>query len=368
MILEYNYLFAQIYAHYNDINNAKLYFGKAIEGATDIDMQIDILGKLAALVQESSNETELNQIVKNMRDITDSPQREEKLLSNISSLSKWYKDDILKIGILERRCFLRPADLNNRFNLAYLYSVNGFEDLAMFHYEKIPFRDRDGTTWNNLGVAYQHFSMPGKSVDAYKKAAEKDETLAMCNLSNLLMNSGFVNEAKEWIEKAESYSSYHNNIPKARVRLMSLDEDENNIRNEKLCGLKEKSEFFADAGENIWREIPIEFSGSMHDDKCVLELNVENGNFLATGSYKKEVPTKGLIGALTGAAKSEFWEVHEIEYRGKFVGRVVVGNKSEKVAKKSHQSKSLLNMTPIDTKFIFILQGGCCTIVSLGGV
>jgi len=48
---------------------------------------------------------------------------------------------------------------------------------------KIPEQERHSATWNNLGVEFDLSSLPSKSVNAYRKAEEKGETLAMSNLA-----------------------------------------------------------------------------------------------------------------------------------------------------------------------------------------
>ena len=62
-------------------------------------------------------------------------------------------------------------------SLAYKHSEIGNNDLALQHYLRIPYGERHQTTWNNLGVSFDRFDMPGKSVSAYRKAAEAGETL-----------------------------------------------------------------------------------------------------------------------------------------------------------------------------------------------
>jgi hypothetical protein len=77
---------------------------------------------------------------------------------------------------------LEPDNIQERFSLAYDHSHNSNNDLALYHYTRIPREQRDGTTWNNIGAALSEFAMPGKAVNAYKKAEAADDTLGMANL------------------------------------------------------------------------------------------------------------------------------------------------------------------------------------------
>ena len=46
--------------------------------------------------------------------------------------------------------------------------------------------------WNNLGVAAYRCNLPGLEIYAYKRAKGFNSTVAMSNLANNFMNSGFL--------------------------------------------------------------------------------------------------------------------------------------------------------------------------------
>ena len=99
------------------------------------------------------------------------------------------------VAVLERSVELAPSRIDKRFSLAYQHSQLGNNDVALFHYLRIPSQDRSAVAWNNLGVAFDALNMPGKAVDAYRKSEDMSETLAMSNLGYKLLSAGFVTEA-----------------------------------------------------------------------------------------------------------------------------------------------------------------------------
>ena len=84
--------------------------------------------------------------------------------------------------------------------------------MALHHYLAIPSQMRQAMTWNNLGVSFEHFELPGKSVLSFRKSAEMGETLAMANLGRKFISSGFVAEAQEQCNSAIEQGQYHKNI------------------------------------------------------------------------------------------------------------------------------------------------------------
>ncbi len=213
---------AKGHLHFDDPEKAKTYFRAAIKCSDNRNQKLDFLGELASVAQKQSSSNDISTILEEMRNLVDGPETEDRMLANISDLSDWYRDDLLKVAMLERELAINPTDISKRFQLAHLHSTTANQALAMFHYEKIPFNMRDGAAWNNLGVVYQNFSLNGKSIDAYRKAAQKDETLAMSNLAFKFMHSGFLSEADEILNEAQKQPSYDDTVVSALFRLKEI--------------------------------------------------------------------------------------------------------------------------------------------------
>ena len=136
-------------------------------------------------------------------------------------MAEFYKDKDLLFGACERILQLHPDDSETRFSLAHQYSEADQEGLSLFHYLKIPYQEREVGAWNNLGVQFDQCNLPGKSVDAYRKAEELGETLAMSNLAQKFISSGFLREADEICNRAMKIKDFHQNVGHACLKNQS---------------------------------------------------------------------------------------------------------------------------------------------------
>lgn len=357
---------ARGYLHYDDLEHAKEHFRTAIECSANQTRKIDLLGDLALALHKRGSSTDIPAIVAEMRILVNSREGEDLLLSKLTELSGWYKDDVLKTAMLERELTIDPTNTGKRFQLAYLYSSTGKQSLAMFHYEKIPSNERDSMTWNNLGVVYQSFSLVSKSVAAYRKASDKGETLAMSNLAYKLMESGFLSEAKDMIEDAQKRPNYHDNVASALVRLKEIPEKEEKARDEKLDGANVKSSFLSHVGEYVWRDAPKSAPSSFTDSLCKLAVSVKDDVFAASGTYSTESKSD-LVYSLTESSPIPKIETFSVEYRGRFVGGVIIGEKSVKTNNASLAARSIFSAFPSKSQFIIVLPEGASDVRALIG-
>jgi len=347
---------AQGYLHFDDFKKAQSHFRAAIECTGDRSRKLEFLGELARISQKQGSREEMSVIVAEMRDLVDGPESEELLLAKLADLSDWYQDDVLKAAMLERELSIDPTNTSKRFDLAYLHSQSGNEALSMFHYEKIPASQRGGMVWNNLGVAYRHFSLSGKSIDAFRKAAEKDETLAMSNLAYEFIGSGFLSEAEELLKEAQKHPSYHNNVASALVRLKEVPEEETKTHKDKLKGVSSKSDFLSHVGEYLWQRAPDDVPKTMIDPACELDVRIEGESFFATGTFQKD--ESPLVNALAGNSSPPTVENYTVEYRGRFVGRVAIGERTIKNKHSKSAASTLLGLASNTQKFIIVIPEG----------
>ena len=207
---------------------------------------------------------------------------EEKLLNALESVSEVVKEEESHLAIMERMVVLEPSDTKARFSLAFKHAEVGNNDLALFHYLRIPYAERDPGTWNNLGVAFDHFDLSAKSVGAYQKAVEADETLAMSNLAMKLIKAGFLAEAQELCDAALSMEKYHENIPHTMAWLKRRPDEEEKKVAEILEKAKPISDFYAEYGRALSHGEPHDLAGRWKAPDCSLEVTLQGSVFEAT--------------------------------------------------------------------------------------
>ena len=136
---------------------------------------------------------------------------ELELLDTLRELAEISKNNDVVVAALERMVDIDPSDTNTRFSLAYKHSDIGNNDLALFHYLRIPIDERTAMAWNNLGVVFDHSGLSAKSVEAYRVAEKMGETLAMSNLAEKLITAGFLEAAQQECNAALDSKNYHKN-------------------------------------------------------------------------------------------------------------------------------------------------------------
>lgn len=162
------------------------------------------------------------------------------------------KNNLKKALALEKALELVPNNLTWLFSAGYSYSEVGLDLLALNHYLKRDYYDPEGTTSNNLGVAYSKLGLLSKSIEQYKKAFDLGETLAGSNLAYEYLENGFFNEAQEYISKAIQRPNVHRNVWSAKERLESQKKEENEKLDQIKIELIEQVRFLRKVGSKMF--------------------------------------------------------------------------------------------------------------------
>jgi tetratricopeptide (TPR) repeat protein len=279
---------------------------------------------------------------------------ETQLLYALKEIAEISKDDDLALAAMERTVELEPSDTHTRFNLAYKHSEQGNNDLALLHYLRIPAQERGGATWNNLGVALNEFSLPAKSIEAYRQARDQGETLAMSNIARKFMFIGVLPEAKQLIDEAQKLGDYHQNVAQDVIKLRQIPEEEIKRQEEVITKAGPKGDFYKRFGRAASKPEPVSIAIDWIGPDGDLKISFDGKEFKAAGTYERPSPAYalGIFGdALQTSVKTERVR---IEYSGRPRGRAIVGN----VTREGSKPRSLLGDISNQTKFIMVLADG----------
>ena len=289
---------------------------------------------------------------------------EDEALIALQKTAEQNKEDDLLLGILERRVEVNPADSDLRFALAYKYSQVDQTELSAFHYLRVPETARSALTWNNLGVAFERLSMPIRSIQAYREAEAKGETLAMSNIAIKLLDAGFFDESMSTLETAMAIKDHHRNVDSNLNRAKSALEAEEQKEAEVLAKAAPTSAFYREFGAATARPLPDELSGTWLGPRCELAIALANGRLTATGEY--EVKSNGLLG-LAMLAKAGHVDRSEptttrfsVRYEGRAFGCAVVGRlrvRPEEQGPKT-AAKTLLSASEADPMVLMWFRPG----------
>jgi len=115
-------------------------------------------------------------------------------------------------GSFELALLADPADTDTRFHLAYQYSQNNLKVMALAHYDVLASQNVTGMAINNLGAALHELGIPMMGTSQYIKAAKEGVAISHGNLADLLLDGGFLEEARHWISDGEKIDETNRRI------------------------------------------------------------------------------------------------------------------------------------------------------------
>ncbi|TAN43335.1 MAG: hypothetical protein EPN25_00730 [Nitrospirae bacterium] len=280
-------LLARGYQHYEDYEKAAKYFELAAEKAESASDNLSRHADAVLTLIKAGKKNDADAISENMKKLAGIEEGEEHIISLFRKIAETEDDIDLSFGLTERLLQLRPDETDARFKLAYSYSQANQNAAALFHYLKIPYHERNAMTWNNLGAGFDHFDLVRKSVEAYKKAEDLGETLAMSNLASKLIKAGFLHEAEELCNKAIKIEDYHKNVSYAVSRIKDIPEEEDVKEKETLDKVLPLSEFYRDYGHALVQVNHSDHEGRWQGPDCVLNVSIVKKRFIAEGHYEQ---------------------------------------------------------------------------------
>jgi tetratricopeptide (TPR) repeat protein len=257
--------------------------------------------------------------------VFESPSAEPLLLRSLVTVAEREKDRATELAVLERMVELQPDDSELRFSLAYKYGEQGRNDLSLYHYLMIPADERSPSAWNNIGATLDQLGMPAKSVDAYKQAAERNETLAMSNLGYKLMNAGFIEDALAEYKKAIALEKPHKNVGQLFSSLQSVSEKENGEQRTLIDEAKKRTVFLQRLGAAVGAVETADLGESWQGPDCVLTCSFDGNTVKLEGSFDRTNPFAGILSSLGSSPAAGAKVKHKVTYSGKVRGRAVFG-------------------------------------------
>lgn len=279
---------------------------------TEPSLAIGHFTSAAYWLMRASKPAAAESIIERIKEISE-PSQLIRVARALKSNADVNADNHLKIEAMEAIARFEPDNQDNRFSLAYAHSEMGSSELALHHYLLIPDRERSTTTWNNVGVAYQNLSIPGRAVTAYKKAATGGETLAMSNLAYRFMNAGFFAEAKEEIARAMKEQAPHRNVGEAYAHLADLPDSETKSVKEVEGSAAAKVVFYRDLGQAVLQPTIKIIPASWIGPKGPLSIVLSGTAFNAAWEF--ETPGNALTGLLASKPNR-----YRVELSGQMVG------------------------------------------------
>lgn len=266
------------------------------------------------------------------------------VLSALRAIAERFGAHEVARGIDELRVKEDPANTGLRFELAHRYSEDRRSELSLHHYLAIPAAERSGSTWNNLGVAYDNLEMPARAVEAYLLASVKGETIADGNLAHKLVEAGFLDEAKHRAAEAMKIEGHHENVVGALTAAQTVKEGEPQKELEAQAAAELEHEFLIGIGKASLLSDATDFSGTWMTADGPIELSAAGeGTWIGRG-FREDDAHIGL-GFMFAPAVGGKKEITDIEYRLVQFGNVLEGTVSRNPRGKRPTSLLAIPMT-----------------------
>lgn len=320
-----------------------------------------LMGNAVVCLTKAGQDERAGSILRELRiAAASSVDAERQLLNVLRQVGEWKKNDADLLPVLERYVELVPDDLDARFNLAFKHSEMENNDLALMHYIKVPFQMRPGILWNNLGVAYDQFVMPGKALSAFQHAEQKSDTLAMSNIARKFLSVGFIKQAKEMCEKALGIENYHNNVAHVLAELRDVENQEEKKLSDVRDKAAPKAKFYLEMGRAIAQPEPVGLSNIWQGPNGMLEFTQVNGEVRIAGIYEVSNALANALAGISGGGVSQWL----VEYTGKLRGRVVdaivvrrkVGERPKSLLEAAGNHKAILMVIAADLREIHVVE------------
>lgn len=295
---------ARAYARFDQHTLAANTFDAAMTASRTLERKAKYASLAVEEFSKAKDENHMNAALDTLRKLAvEEPSLELKLTETIKDLLEESEPSPFTIALMERQMELTPDDHELRFKLAHKQSEAGNEDIALHHYGKMPRGDRDSGTWNNMAVAADDLGLPVKSVEFYKKAAAMGNTLAMSNLANKLIKSGFLELAREQCNQAFAEPKPHANVGHSFASLSSVEANEQLRQDEILATVEGRLTHLRKLGRAATLETPAHIAEDWLGPQCTFKLSHQDDQVSLIGQY--ETPVGGLLSALVSAGDSD---------------------------------------------------------------
>jgi len=346
---------AMAYLDYDQNAKAAEHFQFAAERADSDSGKIERYGDaILALIDSGENE-KAKRLTDQIKELAHSVENgEQDLIKILRQVAEKQKNNDAVFGLNERLLQITPDDTDSRFNLAYGYSQANLEDVSLFHYLKIHYPNRGGSAWNNLGVQLNHFDLAGKAVEAYLKAEDLGETLAMSNLAFIFIKGGFLREAEDICNKAIRIKDCNKRVNQAIARIKELPDEETKKQEEIIGKALPLSEFFREFGRAFLQLGPPNLEGRWQGSDCELMITIKNGAFSAIGEYERKDSGLGLI--LRATASPPTVKRFRIVYEGSVEGHAIKGTVRREEIGKPVALPTLLGNTDNESSVLLVVS------------
>jgi hypothetical protein len=272
-----------IYNQANNYEKSVQLATQALEITNDNQQKAFCISRISDYHLENDNTKESLKIIIKSIDNINEKQPKVTLYRALANYYKKTENKLLESIAYQKALELTPNNTYLLFDAAYNFSETeqDLKDLSLLFYKKLlGFDSKFQSALNNIGVTYRNLGLEVKSTEQYKKAFELKNSLAASNIANQLIHLGFVQEAEEYLKKAEGFEDPHENVFEATSLIKTKINKEKEEEEKILKKAKKKFRFFNHFGNAVFTSKKIDFkiANQWYNDDDILITISQNNN------------------------------------------------------------------------------------------
>ncbi len=246
------------YNETNDYPNAFQYYELAAESSKDDADVARYLAEAAKSQHSAGHTTEAYNLLEHQISSSTSEVSKVVLYKGLAKLYEKDKNSLFRALAMEKAIAVESNNSDLLFDAGFAYSEASFSDLSVFHYHNLTtLNPKADIALNNLGVEYANQNLEISSIQAYKRASQLGNTLAMSNIAYRYIQVGFEEEAREILKRANEQKEMHENVSHAQSRLASDRKQEEETKQTIMDRAKVTQQFFREFAEAYFAKAPI---------------------------------------------------------------------------------------------------------------
>ncbi len=257
---------ASAYDETNDYAKACQYYKLAAESSKEDADKALYLVKAAKSQHSDGHTTEAYELLEHQISLSTNEASKAALYKGLADLYEKDESPFLRALATEKAIAAESNNGDLLFDAGFAYSAASFSDLSILHYRNlITLNPRSNSALNNLGVEYSNEGLEFSSIQAYKKASELGNTLAMSNIAYRYIQVGFEEEARNTLKRANEQQQVHENVSHAQSQLASDRKQEEEAKQAIMARARIVQKFFREFAEAYFAKASIPaIKGSWH--------------------------------------------------------------------------------------------------------
>lgn len=221
------------YKDLSDITMETTLWSTAVDSFTNQHLKTKAIVALSDVMGRDSKLAEAKQLLVNRLEEVATKEDKFEVYQGLSNVEKLLGNNELAIFCKDKSLEYIRGNEDNLFDTAYAASQEKINGVAIVNYNKLlRLNDKHASAFNNIGVQASELKLKSKAIENYTKASNLNNTLAMSNKANLLLDAGFIEEAKEIAKNAQTLENPHTNIYSLLSRIDTVKENEDKTWNE----------------------------------------------------------------------------------------------------------------------------------------